>query len=75
MYHVDERSAEGWAWRTYTKASHPHFWVPIDASKFRYRAMYEEIEMPWDWPVEVNHLEAVAYWYVILSTMGLPECI
>lgn len=54
-------SEEGWAWRTYTKASHPHFWVPLDASKYRFRTMFQVIDMPWDWPVEVNHLEANAY--------------
>ena len=28
---------------------------------FRYRAMYEVVLMPWDWPVEVNYHEAKAY--------------
>ena len=27
----------------------------------RYRAMYDLIEMPWDWPVEVNYHEAKAF--------------
>lgn len=52
---------EGWNWVTFTNTRHPHFWIPLDASKFRYRAMFDIIEMPWDWPVEVNHLEAMAY--------------
>eukprot|EP01094_Clydonella_sp_ATCC50884_P009884 TRINITY_DN1940_c0_g1_i4.p1 TRINITY_DN1940_c0_g1~~TRINITY_DN1940_c0_g1_i4.p1 ORF type:complete len:752 (+),score=190.49 TRINITY_DN1940_c0_g1_i4:106-2256(+) len=54
-------SEEGWRWCTFSKARHPHFWVPLDASKYRFRTMFEEIDMPWDWPVEVNHLEAYAY--------------
>ncbi|PIK61917.1 hypothetical protein BSL78_01142 [Apostichopus japonicus] len=29
--------------------------------KFRLRTLCEEIEMPWDWPVEVNFHEAKAY--------------
>eukprot|EP01006_Ploeotia_vitrea_P023614 TRINITY_DN56143_c0_g1_i2.p1 TRINITY_DN56143_c0_g1~~TRINITY_DN56143_c0_g1_i2.p1 ORF type:complete len:651 (+),score=357.02 TRINITY_DN56143_c0_g1_i2:457-2409(+) len=28
---------------------------------WRFRNMLEEIDMPWDWPVEVNYLEAKAY--------------
>ena len=56
---------EGWRWNRSTKAHHPLFWVPIDdfkpAKAFKYRAMTEEIDMPWDWPVEVNHLEAKAF--------------
>lgn len=27
----------------------------------RYRAIFTEIEMPWNWPVDVNYLEAKAY--------------
>ena len=52
---------EGWNWRNYKTTTHPHFWVPLDASKYRFRVMYDIIEMPWDWPVEVNYLEAKAY--------------
>ena len=28
---------------------------------FRLRCMYDVIVMPWDWPVEVNYLEAKAF--------------
>ena len=28
---------------------------------YRYRAVYDVIEMPWDWPVDVNYHEAKAY--------------
>jgi len=27
----------------------------------RYRAIFSEIEMPWNWPVDVNYLEAKAF--------------
>ncbi|QOP46209.1 5-histidylcysteine sulfoxide synthase [Sulfurimonas paralvinellae] len=39
---------------------HPHFWV---ASKdgYKYRALAEIIEMPLNWPVDVNALEAEAF--------------
>ncbi len=32
---------------------------------YRYRALFDEIRMPWQYPVEVNYHEAVAYcgWY------------
>lgn len=52
---------EGWGWVTYTKARHPHFWVALDQSKYMFRTIFDIIEMPWDWPVEVNFLEAAAY--------------
>lgn len=29
--------------------------------QFKYRAMWHEMDMPWDWPVEVNYHEARAY--------------
>ncbi len=51
---------EGWQWQQYTKASHPRFWFKSEGG-FRYRAMCEEIDMPWDWPVDVNYLEAKAF--------------
>ncbi len=52
---------EGWRWRTYKKAGHPLFWIPDGDEGYRYRAMLEEIDMPWNWPVDVNYLEAKAF--------------
>ncbi len=52
---------EGWRWRTFKKAEHPLFWVPDGEGGYRYRAMLEEIDMPWNWPVDVNYLEAKAF--------------
>ncbi|MDJ0808151.1 MAG: 5-histidylcysteine sulfoxide synthase [Gammaproteobacteria bacterium] len=51
---------EGWSWRDYTRANHPEFWVPTD-TVYRYRTMTQVIDMPWDWPVDVNYLEAKAF--------------
>jgi 5-histidylcysteine sulfoxide synthase/putative 4-mercaptohistidine N1-methyltranferase len=51
---------EGWQWLQFSKVRHPEFWVPRGDS-FLYRAMLEEIKMPWDWPVDVNCLEAKAF--------------
>ncbi|MCI4400123.1 MAG: 5-histidylcysteine sulfoxide synthase [Campylobacteraceae bacterium] len=53
-------SDEGRAWLEYKKPSHPVFWVPSDDG-YRYRALNKVIEMPKDWPVDVNYLEAKAY--------------
>jgi 5-histidylcysteine sulfoxide synthase/putative 4-mercaptohistidine N1-methyltranferase len=52
---------EGWRWREYEQAEHPRFWKPAGSDTYRLRCMVEEIEMPWNWPVEVNHLEAKAF--------------
>nr|MDT0250660.1 5-histidylcysteine sulfoxide synthase [Endozoicomonas sp.] len=60
-------SDEGWAWSTFSnahnahsKAQHPAFWVP-NGDRFRYRTILEEIDMPWNWPVDVNCHEAQAF--------------
>ncbi len=51
---------EGLAWRNYKEAKHPCFWIP-DNGNYRYRALAEVIQMPMDWPVEVNYHEAKAF--------------
>ena len=51
---------EGLAWKQYTKATYPVFWIK-DGSSWRLRLMAEEINMPWSWPVEVNYHEAKAF--------------
>ncbi len=53
-------SDEGWAWATFSNARHPEFWV-LAGEQFRYRTMLEEIDMPWNWPVDVNCHEAQAF--------------
>lgn len=50
---------EGTRWRDFTRAEHPTFWIWRDA--WYLRLMTEEVPMPWDWPVEVNCLEASAF--------------
>jgi 5-histidylcysteine sulfoxide synthase/putative 4-mercaptohistidine N1-methyltranferase len=51
---------EGWNWAQYKNAKYPPFWVR-NKGDFRYRTLTEEIDMPWDWPVDVNYLEAKAF--------------
>lgn len=53
-------SEEGLSWRQFTKAEHPYFWLR-QHSCWRLRLMTEEIDMPWDWPAEVNYHEAKAF--------------
>jgi len=51
---------EGWNWRNFKQAQMPLFWRKTE-SGYKLRLVAEEIEMPWNWPVEVNYLEAKAY--------------
>lgn len=57
---------EGKSWLKSTKTQYPLFWVSSSQqtnqdSHFKYRTMTEIIDMPWDWPVETNYLEAKAF--------------
>ena len=58
-------SKEGWGWRAFRNAKAPSFWVedgPSGSFEFKIRAgAFDECEMQWDWPVEVNQHEARAY--------------
>jgi 5-histidylcysteine sulfoxide synthase/putative 4-mercaptohistidine N1-methyltranferase len=62
---------EGWGWRTYLGAQCPRFWRN-DGARYRLRTVLEEIEMPWDWPAEVNQLEAKAYCNWMAARTGKP---
>ncbi len=53
-------SAEGKSWLEFKKAKFPTFWIKKGES-FRYRTIAKIIDMPWDWPVDVNYLEAEAF--------------
>ena len=52
---------EGWGWRTFREARHPLFWIEDADGGWRLRLMLQVVPMPWDWPVEVNCLEARAF--------------
>lgn len=62
-------SDEGWHWRTYSCATMPTFWRR-DGDQYRLRLMTEEVAMPWNWPVEVNCLEAEAFCRWLSATSG-----
>ena len=53
-------STEGWSWKIENKVTHPRFWV-LEDDAYKYRTVFEKIDMPWNWPVEVNFHEAEAY--------------
>lgn len=60
-YHNEEHwTGEGWRWLQYSQARQPLFWLR-HKDTYRYRALAEIIDMPWNWPVEVNYLEAKAF--------------
>lgn len=54
---------EGLGWRNFAQAAMPTFWVgsPDAPDNLRLRLLTTEVAMPWDWPVEVNQLEAAAF--------------
>jgi 5-histidylcysteine sulfoxide synthase/putative 4-mercaptohistidine N1-methyltranferase len=51
---------EGLAFLSQSGAKHPPFWVEKEG-RYLYRTLCSEIEMPLDWPVDVNALEAMAF--------------
>lgn len=53
-------TSEGWRWVEYSKSEIPLFWVE-NGDEYRFRTLAQEIDMPWNWPVEVNYLEAKAF--------------
>ncbi|WP_013325423.1 5-histidylcysteine sulfoxide synthase [Gloeothece verrucosa] len=52
---------ESWQWKNYYRVKHPKFWLIDEQGNYQYRAMFDAIDLPLDWPVEVNHYEAMAY--------------
>ncbi len=51
---------EAWHWKRENQVNHPKFWIAKNGT-YHYRALFDEIDLPLDWPVEVNHYEAIAY--------------
>lgn len=57
-------SQEGLQWRKFRNSKRPSFWVahgPEGLHDYKLRTIFEIIDMPWSWPVEVNFHEAQAY--------------
>ena len=51
---------EGRGWLEFSKAEHPVYWLK-DGDEYQLRTMLEIIDMPWNWPAEINYLEAKAF--------------
>lgn len=51
---------EGNKWLEFSHATHPAYWITNDDG-YRYRSMLKVVDMPWNWPVEINYLEAKAF--------------
>lgn len=62
---------EGQNWLQYSKRKHPEFWRE-KSDDWYLRLMTCEIPMPWDWPAEVNYLEAKAFCNWKSAKTGLP---
>ena len=62
---------EGWNWKNFKDAQHPLFWKR-EGNDWKLRLVFNEIPMPWNWPVEVNHLEAKAFCNWKSEQTGLP---
>jgi putative 4-mercaptohistidine N1-methyltranferase len=63
---------EGWEWVQYKEASKPLFWETANDAciDYKLRTLLELREMPWDWPVEVNYLEAKAFCNWLAESTG-----
>ena len=75
--YADERhwSEAGWQWRTFRNVLFPTFWVPdgpVGLHRYKLRLIFEVVDLPAAWPVNVNAHEARAYcnWR---SAMDAPE--
>lgn len=63
---------EGRAWKDFKQAAHPIFWNKDADGKWQLRLVAGMMSMPWDWPVEVNYLEAKAFCNWKARVSGLP---
>jgi len=62
---------EGWNWRNFRQSEHPLFWVARDGG-WGLRTMLQVVDLPWNWPAEVNYLEAKAFCNWLTAQTGRP---
>ncbi len=62
---------EGWSWREFKDSDYPLFWIK-DGNGWKLRTMASEIDLPWNWPAEVNYHEAKAFCNWKATRSGLP---
>jgi len=53
-------SPEDGAWIRRDGISHPLYWEP-DGKRWKWRTMFEDLDLPLSWPVYVSHAEASAF--------------
>ncbi len=63
---------EGWAWKNFQNAELPRFWRAEPGGSYCLRLMAGEIELPLNWPVEVNYLEGKAFCNWKAAQTGRP---
>lgn len=51
---------KSYGWKQQYNIQHPKFWLS-QKDNYRYRGMFDEMDLPLDWPAEVNYYEAMAY--------------
>lgn len=64
--YIDDKywQPEGLMWRKFRNTKRPTFWVavgPEGLHEYKLRTIFSIIDMPWNWPAEVNFHEAQAY--------------
>ena len=52
---------EGWNWIAFSGSEHPVYWQQQDDQSYRLRLMTQVIDLPMNWPAEINYLEAKAF--------------
>jgi len=62
---------EGWLWVEFEKVTMPRFWHR-SGDKYELRCLAQVVDMPWDWPVEINYLEAKAFCNWLADRTGKP---
>ena len=52
---------EGWNWIAFSGAEHPVYWMEQEDQSYQLRLMTQVIDLPMNWPAEINYLEAKAF--------------
>jgi len=66
---------DGWAWKTHRNMKWPFFWNPAGPAgshEYCLRTIFEQVPMPWAWPVDVTYYESKAYCRWMTKKDGSP---
>eukprot|EP00005_Dracoamoeba_jomungandri_P013319 CAMPEP_0174270650 /NCGR_PEP_ID=MMETSP0439-20130205/45202_1 /TAXON_ID=0 /ORGANISM="Stereomyxa ramosa, Strain Chinc5" /LENGTH=1467 /DNA_ID=CAMNT_0015360111 /DNA_START=1 /DNA_END=4405 /DNA_ORIENTATION=- len=64
---------DSWKWNSCLHRGMPMSWRKSSSGKYYLRTLRTEIEMAWDWPVEVNNFEANAFCAWKSRKLGIPS--